>query len=294
LLKNDLCRRLEERLRTWAVETFGVDVPVFAQGTPKVALGDAAFAFPLKLAGRLKKRPLEIAEGAALILKEFPFVERTAVAPPGYLNVFFKRKTYINDLADYRPPSAVSRPASPAPSPVLSNAGEGVIPLPPREVNPRGATLSPNGYHPGLSQQVAGQAGHDVIPAIPHPPPPTPSPRPQVFLLDTVGELAYCYQFGRLSFVGGSLVPTGGHNIIEPALYKKCTVIGPHYENFKEIVRDFLEKKAVVVAPPDAFIQSVATLYADPGPYGERAHDVVQANLGSLERTLEALRLFLA
>jgi 3-deoxy-D-manno-octulosonic-acid transferase len=128
-----------------------------------------------------------------------------------------------------------------------------------------------------------------------HEPPATShQPRPQVFLLDTVGELAYCYRFGRLNFVGGSLVPTGGHNIIEPALCRKTILIGPHYGNFKGIVADFLDREAVVIASPDVFSAQAADLYADPGPYGERAYDVVQANQGSLNRTLEALRVFLA
>lgn len=115
-------------------------------------------------------------------------------------------------------------------------------------------------------------------------------PPGQVLLLDTVGELAYAYRFGRVCFVGGSLVPTGGHNIIEPALHSRCIVIGPHYENFKGIVRDFLEAGAVVVTTPGTFAARIARLYRDPGSFGERAHAVVRANQGSLDHTLKALR----
>ena len=123
--------------------------------------------------------------------------------------------------------------------------------------------------------------------------PPSPVPRPPVLLLDAVGELAYAYQYGRVCFVGGSLVPTGGHNIIEPALFEKTTVIGPHYENFKGIVEDFLEHEAVVVASPEAFPARIAELFRDPGAFGDRAHAVVKANKGALRRTLEALSPFL-
>lgn len=119
------------------------------------------------------------------------------------------------------------------------------------------------------------------------------TPRAQVLLLDVVGELAHAYRYGRVCFVGGSLVPTGGHNIIEPALYEKTIVIGPHYANFKGIVGDFLEREAVVVTPVETFAARIAELFRDPGTFGERAHAVVQVNQGALQRTLDALSPFL-
>jgi arginyl-tRNA synthetase len=97
LLKNELTRRLEEHLRSWAAG-LGAEVPVFAQGTPRPSLGDAAFSFPLKLAGRLKRPPLEIAKEAAAKAFELPFVERAEAAPPGFVNVYFKRKAYLVDI----------------------------------------------------------------------------------------------------------------------------------------------------------------------------------------------------
>jgi hypothetical protein len=53
-------------------------------------------------------------------------------------------------------------------------------------------------------------------------------PRADVVVLDTIGELAAVYQVGTLVFVGGSLVPTGGHNILEPAVFGRPVVFGPH------------------------------------------------------------------
>jgi 3-deoxy-D-manno-octulosonic-acid transferase len=68
----------------------------------------------------------------------------------------------------------------------------------------------------------------------------------EVILLDTVGELAALYRFASVVFVGGSLVPKGGHNILEPAFYAKPIVVGPHMENFREIAAEFLRHGAIL------------------------------------------------
>ena len=56
-----------------------------------------------------------------------------------------------------------------------------------------------------------------------------------VVVLDTIGELGRLYSLGDIIFVGGSLVKTGGHNILEPAAHGKPIIVGPHMFNFKEI-----------------------------------------------------------
>ena len=66
-----------------------------------------------------------------------------------------------------------------------------------------------------------------------------------VFLVDTIGELAALYSLATVAFVGGSLVPRGGHNILEPALYGVAVVTGNHYENFRDIVDYFRARDAV-------------------------------------------------
>jgi hypothetical protein len=68
-----------------------------------------------------------------------------------------------------------------------------------------------------------------------------------VFLVDSIGELAALYSLATVAFVGGSLVPRGGHNILEPALYGVPVVTGNHYENFRDIVNYFRERNAVRV-----------------------------------------------
>jgi 3-deoxy-D-manno-octulosonic-acid transferase len=67
-----------------------------------------------------------------------------------------------------------------------------------------------------------------------------------VILLDTIGELASVYRFASVVFVGGSLVPRGGHNIIEPALYARPVIVGPHTENFRQIINEFLRRDALI------------------------------------------------
>ncbi|MGZ3558306.1 MAG: 3-deoxy-D-manno-octulosonic acid transferase, partial [Thermodesulfobacteriota bacterium] len=65
--------------------------------------------------------------------------------------------------------------------------------------------------------------------------------QPDVVLLDTMGELMTLYSLGTLVFVGGSLVPIGGHNPLEPLFHKKCVLFGPHMLNFLEISQRLIE-----------------------------------------------------
>lgn len=67
-----------------------------------------------------------------------------------------------------------------------------------------------------------------------------------IILLDTIGQLRLVYSLANLVFVGGSLVPVGGHNILEPAFFEKPILVGPHMHNFRAIARLFLSKQAVV------------------------------------------------
>ena len=71
-------------------------------------------------------------------------------------------------------------------------------------------------------------------------------PRADVVVLDTFGELAQVYQIATVVFVGGSLADYGGHNILEPAVFGKPIVFGPHMHNFREIAEAFLANGAAV------------------------------------------------
>lgn len=114
-----------------------------------------------------------------------------------------------------------------------------------------------------------------------------------VLLLDTIGELASVYSLADLAFVGGSLVPRGGHNILEPAQFGKPILIGPHYENFREIVRAFLARDAVRVVGPEQLTEAVLSLLRSPQDatqLGSRGRSVIEGGRGSTQRTLAALR----
>jgi 3-deoxy-D-manno-octulosonic-acid transferase len=115
----------------------------------------------------------------------------------------------------------------------------------------------------------------------------------EVVVLDTLGELAQLYELAALVFVGGSLVPAGGHNILEPAVAGKAVVIGPHMQNFQEIADAFRAEEALVaVATPDELGPALLLLLQDPprcAAIGARARALVERNRGAVERSVQAL-----
>ena len=118
-----------------------------------------------------------------------------------------------------------------------------------------------------------------------------------VLLLDTIGELAALYSLADIAFVGGSLVPRGGHNILEAARYGVAIVVGPHNQNFRDIVHLFEERSAVRVASPSELSHVVLGLLNDPEArkaLGRRALETVESHTGATQRTADALDEFLA
>ena len=118
-------------------------------------------------------------------------------------------------------------------------------------------------------------------------------PRADVVVLDTIGELAQVYQLATVAFVGGSLVPTGGHNILEPAVYGRPVVFGPSMTNFAEIAEMFLERGAAVqVHSEHELEETLITLMGDSvrrAGIGAAARALVDANRGATERTVDVL-----
>jgi 3-deoxy-D-manno-octulosonic-acid transferase len=114
-----------------------------------------------------------------------------------------------------------------------------------------------------------------------------------VLVLDTMGELAHAYPFATVVFVGGSLVPTGGHNVLEPSLAGRAVVVGPHMENFQEIAEEFRASAALVQVEQAADLgPAVVRLLQDPAErerLGARAKALVEGNRGALRATVEAL-----
>jgi 3-deoxy-D-manno-octulosonic-acid transferase len=118
-----------------------------------------------------------------------------------------------------------------------------------------------------------------------------------VFLLDTIGELAALYAVADVAFIGGSLVPHGGHNIIEPALHGVATVVGNHTENFRDIVSLFQGRDAVRVAGPAELPLLLLELLADDAEriaLGQRAAETLRSQVGATERTADELQKLLA
>jgi 3-deoxy-D-manno-octulosonic-acid transferase len=113
-----------------------------------------------------------------------------------------------------------------------------------------------------------------------------------VFLVDTIGELAALYLLATVAFVGGSLVPRGGHNILEPALYGVPIVTGNHYENFRDIVNFFLSCNAVRVVGlaelPLVFMDLIAN-EEERATLGRNAMAALESQRGAARRTVCAL-----
>ncbi|WP_249976404.1 lipid IV(A) 3-deoxy-D-manno-octulosonic acid transferase [Vreelandella olivaria] len=115
----------------------------------------------------------------------------------------------------------------------------------------------------------------------------------QVYLGDTLGELAVLYAAGDVAYVGGSLVPLGGHNVLEPAALGRPVLCGPHLENFSDVAAPLLAAGALHhVATPEALASAVNAYFGSPRcafAHGKAGREVVDTHGGALERTLDGL-----
>jgi 3-deoxy-D-manno-octulosonic-acid transferase len=118
-------------------------------------------------------------------------------------------------------------------------------------------------------------------------------PRADVVVLDSIGELAQIYQLATAVFVGGSLVDHGGHNILEPAIFGKAIIFGPHMQNFKEIADTFIANGAAVQVQSDReFEEALLGFLTDPvrrARLGAAARALVEANRGAKDKTLAVI-----
>ena len=118
-------------------------------------------------------------------------------------------------------------------------------------------------------------------------------PRADVVVLDSIGELAQLYQVATAVFVGGSLADHGGHNILEPAIFGKPIVFGPHMQNFKEIADAFVANGAAVQVQSDRELEeALLALLTDPvrrARLGAAARALVEANRGAKDKTLAVI-----
>jgi 3-deoxy-D-manno-octulosonic-acid transferase len=123
------------------------------------------------------------------------------------------------------------------------------------------------------------------------------APEPWVLLLDTRGELGAVYHYAAITFVGGTLAPVGGHNLLEPAAWRKPVLFGPHTDHCEEIAQ-VLESAGggIRVRTVEQIVEVCRGLLDKPADLdraGQRAWSALQENQGALERSLDAIAGFL-
>jgi len=114
-----------------------------------------------------------------------------------------------------------------------------------------------------------------------------------VLVLDSIGELAGLYLLADAVFVGGSLVPSGGHNILEPAWFAKPPVFGPSMENFRDMAAQFLKARAAVQVTSGQQLGKVWAQLIEDNALRERmgraARELSERNRGATARSLERI-----
>jgi len=111
---------------------------------------------------------------------------------------------------------------------------------------------------------------------------------PEVVLLDRTGALAELYAAGDAAFVGGSLVPHGGHNVLEPVLAGTATLTGPHTGNFRDLVAPLAEAGGVGIVTAEGLAGALAALLDDPRLRGDRtarARGAIEGSRGAAARS---------
>ncbi len=115
----------------------------------------------------------------------------------------------------------------------------------------------------------------------------------QVLLLDSIGELSAVFQLADLVYIGGTLVPTGGHNPLEPAFWGKAIVFGPHMENFRDLAEMFVSAGAAAqVTAASELGRTFASLLENRARcerLGENARKLLEAQSGATRRSLDCI-----
>jgi len=116
---------------------------------------------------------------------------------------------------------------------------------------------------------------------------------PQVLILDSMGELAELYALADLAFVGGSLVPLGGHNPLEPAIYGVPVLFGPHIEHYRKAADILIEARAAVqVKNSQEFVDSAQKFlnnHGDPNILAQKVKTAIQANCGTAQNSIKEI-----
>ena len=122
------------------------------------------------------------------------------------------------------------------------------------------------------------------------------SQQTDIILLDTIGELSRLFSKADVTFIGGSLLPFGGHNILEPAYWGKPSIFGPHMENFP-IAKDFLmEGAAIMVKEPGGLAAAIKDLLENTEKaehMGQKAKGIIDKNTGAVKKAVALVGSFL-
>lgn len=118
-----------------------------------------------------------------------------------------------------------------------------------------------------------------------------------VYLVDKVGELFKLYILGNAVFVGGSLVPVGGHNILEPAVCERAVVFGPHMHNFQEAAELLLDANGAMQLTSGAdmpgVMERLLISLEESQIRGQACADAVKSNTGATDRSLKIIEKYL-
>ena len=116
-----------------------------------------------------------------------------------------------------------------------------------------------------------------------------------VLILDTLGELSRLYSLCDVAFIGGSLIPWGGQNLLEPAFYGKPIFFGPHMENFQELADKFVQADAARIVETQEDVKRMFLLSDDEETLrrGGKAQQILNHFQGVTEKTLDRIDLFM-
>jgi len=118
-----------------------------------------------------------------------------------------------------------------------------------------------------------------------------------VLLVDEIGHLKDLYRLSSVVFVGKSLTVQGGHNVIEPAFFAKPIIVGPHMQNFRDVMAVFLKDKAILQVPDEAGLKlEVERLFGDLKrcqDFGDKARAVIEHQKGATQKTVNEIALIL-
>jgi 3-deoxy-D-manno-octulosonic-acid transferase len=115
-------------------------------------------------------------------------------------------------------------------------------------------------------------------------------------ILDTIGELAQFYALCDIAFIGGSLIPWGGQNLLEPAFYEKPIFFGPHMENFAFLAEKFIQSEAARTVCSENDLVEMFLIQDEKSldEMGNKAKETLNSLQGATERTLSTIETFMA